>query len=62
MKATLSSEVPWRTQRRSRGVRLLEVAGRITQRDRLYGVWVDKGLVFRFCFEYDNGTETLLAA
>jgi hypothetical protein len=59
MKATSSSEVAWRTQRRSRDVRLLEVAGRITERDRLYGVWADKGVRLPFCFEYDNGTETL---
>jgi hypothetical protein len=35
MKATSSKEVAWRTQRRSGDVRLLEVAGRITERDRL---------------------------
>jgi hypothetical protein len=58
MKATSSSEVAWRTQRSSRDVRLLEVARRITERDRLYGVCVDNGARRPFCFEYDNGTET----
>jgi hypothetical protein len=35
MKATSSKDVAWRAQRRSRDVRMLEVAGRITERDRL---------------------------
>ena len=35
MKATSSKDVAWRLQRRSGDVRLLEVAGRITERDRL---------------------------
>ena len=58
MKATSSSEVAWRTQRRSRDVRLLEVWAD-HRADRLYGVWVDNGVRLPFCFEYDNGTETL---
>jgi hypothetical protein len=34
MKATSSKDVAWRLQRRSGDVRLLEVAGRITERVR----------------------------
>ena len=57
MKATSSSEVALRTQRRCRDVACS--SGAITERDRLYGVWFNNGIRLPFYFEYDNGTETL---
>ena len=56
MKATSSSEVALRT--RAALVTSPARGWRITERDRLYGAWVDNGIRLPFCFEYDNGTET----